>query len=310
MSSGGQISTWSRWDWVVLAGITAAAGLVRFVGIGEPDALVFDEAHYVQDACRYVLGAAEACIKWVRPVQEAHPPLGKWLIAAGIKGVGYTPLGWRIAPAVAGTLTVALLYLLARKLLRSTAVAALASFLLAIDPLHFVHSRLGMLGIFLPFFATAAFLCCVYDRDHILSPRASRRFLSLRHPWRLAAGAAAGAALATKWPGGFALAAIIILVFRWEMSARTEAGRAAPFYRTLREEGLSIITALLIVPVLVYAASYAWTHPPTLLTGRFWAEFARYHVYLWQYHARFGASHVAQSPPWMCCACAAIGVFP
>jgi dolichyl-phosphate-mannose--protein O-mannosyl transferase len=299
MRSGEPGSTWSRYDWVAVAGITAVAGLLRFIRIGEPDALVFDEAHYVQDACRYVLGAADACIKWVRPIEEAHPPLGKWLIAAGIKALGYTSLGWRIAPAVAGTLTVLLLYLVGRRLLRSTAAAALASSLLAIDPLHFVHSRLGTLDIFLPLFATAALLCGLYDRDHILRREASPSGSSVWHPWRFAAGAAAGAAAAVKWPGAFILPVIVFLVFGWELSTRAAAGRAAAVRRTLREEGLSMAVTLLIVPVLVYAASYAWTHPPALLSGDFWAGFVRYHVFLVNYHARFGGSHVAQSPPWM-----------
>ena len=31
-----------------------------------------------------------------------HPPLGKWLIALGIRIFGMNPVGWRIGAAVAG----------------------------------------------------------------------------------------------------------------------------------------------------------------------------------------------------------------
>jgi dolichyl-phosphate-mannose--protein O-mannosyl transferase len=284
------MSAWSRQDWIAIAGVTSAAGLVRFVRIAEPRKLVFDEAFYVQDACRFILGAADTCLNWVAPIAEVHPPLGKWLIGAGISAFGYTPLGWRVAAAAAGTLTVALFYLLARRLF-STAGAMLAAFLLAIDPLHFLHSRLGMLDIFIPFFATAALLCCVYDRDHILH-RSSRR------PWRIAAGIAAGAAIAVKWPGAFALAVVLFLTLRWELSARRANGVNA-LREVLREQGLSIAGSLLLLPALVYAASYTWAHPATFFTARFWSEFAQYHVYLSQYHGALGGAGTAQSLPWM-----------
>jgi dolichyl-phosphate-mannose--protein O-mannosyl transferase len=289
MGSDQRAQVWSRQDWVAIAGVTIAAGLVRFVRLAEPGVLVFNEEFYVQDACRYLLGAADVCLNWAPPIPESHPPLAKWLIAAGISAFGYTPLGWRVATAAAGTLTVALLYLLARKLSFSAAGATLAAFLLAIDPLHFLHSRLGMLDIFIPLFATAALLCCVYDRDHILRRRSN-------HPWRLAAGIAAGAAIAVKWPGAFALATVVFLTVRWELSARRTTGVAA-VREVFREQGLSIAGALLLLPALVYAASYTWTRPTTLFTARFWSELARYHAFLWQIHGSLGGLP-AQSPPW------------
>jgi dolichyl-phosphate-mannose--protein O-mannosyl transferase len=285
-------STWSRQDWIAIAAVTFAAAFVRFVRLGEPATLVFDEAFYVQDACRYVLGVADACVKYAGPIPEVHPPLAKWLIAAGIRAFGYTPVGWRVAAALAGTLTVLLLYLLARELFQSTASAALASFLLVIDPLHIVHSRIGMLDIFVPLFATGALVCCAYDRPHIGYPRSS-------HPWRLAAGAAAGAAVAVKWPGAFALATIVILTLWWEWSARSKAGRTAALAHTFREESLSMATAFLIVPVLVYAMTYALARPVAMFTRDFWSALGQYHVYLWQYHGQFAATFPGQSPPWM-----------
>jgi dolichyl-phosphate-mannose--protein O-mannosyl transferase len=291
MGSDQRAQAWSRQDWVAIAGVTIAAGLLRFARLAEPNVLVFNEDFYVQDACRYLLGAADVCLSWMPPVPESHPPLAKWLIAAGISAFGYTPLGWRVAAAAAGTFTVALVYLLARKLSFSTAGATLAAFLLAIDPLHFLHSRVGMLDIFIPFFATAALVCCLHDRDHILRRRSS-------HPWRLAAGVAAGAAIAVKWPGAFALATVVFLTIRWELSARRTSGVAA-VREVVRERGPSIVGALLLLPALVYAISYTWTRPVSLLTGRFWSEFAGYQAFLWQFHRSLGNALPALYPPWM-----------
>ena len=59
--------------------------------------------------------------------------------------------------AVAGILTVAALYLLARELFQSTWMAALATFLLAILYWHINFSRLGMEPILTPLMMSLAF---------------------------------------------------------------------------------------------------------------------------------------------------------
>src|SRR5688572_10940281 len=111
------------------------------------------------------------------PSWRAHPPLGKWLIGSGIALFGYEPAAWRIAAAAAGTLSVALVYLLAWRLFRPlaagravTAGAVAASGLLAIDFLHLVHSRVGMLDAFITLFVIGAVTFVVLDRDRPRDP--------------------------------------------------------------------------------------------------------------------------------------------
>lgn len=134
-------------DWFALAFVTAGAGLIRLYRLTQPSFQVFDERTYVKDACFYVhADGRPPCFD--QEVTTVHPPLGKWLIGWGIEATDFSAIGWRIAAAIAGTLTVALLYLLARRLLRSTPGALLASGLLAIDFLHFVQSRVGMPDVF------------------------------------------------------------------------------------------------------------------------------------------------------------------
>ncbi len=117
---------------------------VRVVQLGSPGTFVFDEIYYAQDACTYLSWGSSVCgiateVSWV------HPPVGKWLIAAGIWAFGNNPLGWRVMSALAGTLTVALVYLLARRLTGSWLAAAVASGVLALDPLSIISSRVAML---------------------------------------------------------------------------------------------------------------------------------------------------------------------
>ncbi len=97
--------------------VVLLAAFVRFDGLGTPNTFIADEGFYAPDGCLYVLSSHQ-CDRSAEASPE-HPPLGKWLIGLGIKATSFTPQGWRTAPAIAGTLTVALLFLLALRLFGS-----------------------------------------------------------------------------------------------------------------------------------------------------------------------------------------------
>ncbi|MGH2360565.1 MAG: phospholipid carrier-dependent glycosyltransferase [bacterium] len=261
-------STWAPRDWIAVAGITLTAGVLRFAWLTHPDRFVFDEYYYAREACWYLLHSVPLCGA-IHVV--VHPPLAKWLIALGIAAFGYNPLGWRAASALAGTVTVAIVYLLARRILRSTTGASFAAGLLAIDFLHFVHSRVAMLDVFVTLFSIATLLFCVYDRDRPTAISSGGSTSIFSHPWRIAAGGAAGAAIASKWPGAFALFAVLFLTAIWELSVRQSDGRGQAFLRTVREEGSSIVLWLVLLPVGLYVASHAGTLSGNLLASP-WAE--------------------------------------
>ncbi|HEY7874568.1 MAG TPA: phospholipid carrier-dependent glycosyltransferase, partial [Actinomycetota bacterium] len=259
-------STWLPIDTVAVTLITLIAGIIRFAHLSEPTELVFDETYYAKDACFYLGGSEDLC-QTDYEITYVHPPLAKWLIAIGVRLFGFDSFGWRIVAVVAGTITVLLLYLLARTLLHSTLGAVLASGLLSIDLLHFVQSRVSMLDIFVPMFGVAAFLFLAYDRERLLEkiehppdPDEPKRRGSalLDRPWRLAAGLAGGAATACKWSGGLILVAVIVLSFAWEVQARRRRddnwGRA--IVRTFAEETPSIILWLVVAPIVLYSATY------------------------------------------------------
>jgi len=90
------------------------------------------------------------------------------LFAAVCWAVGKTePLtfGWRIMPAVVGTLAILIIIRVTRRMLRSTVLGLAAGLLLALDGMEFVLSRTALLDIFILFFVLAAFGCLVMDRD-------------------------------------------------------------------------------------------------------------------------------------------------
>jgi dolichyl-phosphate-mannose--protein O-mannosyl transferase len=158
-------------------------------------------------------------------------------------------IGWRLPSAIAGVAGVVLVYLLALALWRSVAWAGLASLFVALDGLHVVMSRLAMLDIFLAMFVTAGFLFVV--RDLSPSRRAGPAWTSRFGGRELVlAGVMFGCAVATKWSGGFALAAAVAIT------------------AVNRRPRRAIVLSLVAVPAAVYLLAYFpfWlAHGPDVL---------------------------------------------
>ena len=96
------------------------------------------------------------------PEYVVHPPLGKWMIAAGMAIFGdNNPFGWRVSAAVVGTLSVALIAYSGWLLFRSMTVATIAALLAAVDGLMLVESRLALLDIFQMFWIWRLCVWCL-----------------------------------------------------------------------------------------------------------------------------------------------------
>jgi general L-amino acid transport system permease protein len=121
--------------------------LVRLTVVTKP---YFDEIHY--------LPAARAVLVLSQPLNPEHPPLGKEILALGIALFGDGPLGWRIMPALFGTLG---LFAAMRALwfasLSRFATIACGVLLATAFPL-FVQSRIAMLDIFMASFMLPLFV--------------------------------------------------------------------------------------------------------------------------------------------------------
>ncbi len=290
----------------------AVAAVVRLVALARPLGLVFDEIFYAVDGCFYVEGSSGVC-GVSELTARTHPPLGKWIIGAGIKLFGYDEFGWRITAAIAGILTAGIVLLLAWRLLRSVVPPAAARFgaaaaglLMAVDFLAIVQSRVAMLDVFVVLLDTAAILFIVLDRDR---DRASRPVtllerLTLGRPWRLLAGASLGAATAVKWSGAYAALAVVALVAAWEIAARLdERGWWSAVRAALRAELTRSIVLLGIVPLAVYLASYIGRMPGDVIglpwqTGTFWNNWWTHQRAMLDFHTNLSGHHPYESPPW------------
>jgi dolichyl-phosphate-mannose--protein O-mannosyl transferase len=137
--------------------IAAIGFLLRIINLGLPKGLIFDEVYYVdgaRDLLAYGVEVDGANAEFI-----VHPPVGKWLIAAGIQVFGDDEFGWRISTAIAGVISIILIGLIAQRLFRSRFLTLFATFLATVDGLALVHSRTSLLDNFLTTFILAATYC-------------------------------------------------------------------------------------------------------------------------------------------------------
>jgi len=262
-----------------------------------------------------------------------HPPVGKWMIGLGEWLFGTdNPFGWRFASAVVGTLSILMIGRIARRLFRSTLLGTTAALLLAIDGQHFVHSRTGLLDVFVMFWALSAFGCLLLDRDQArvrLADRLARSSSTLTdvtgpggfgpglglRPYRLAAGICLGLCAGTKWSGLFFAAAFGLASVMWDVAARRASGSRHWLVTGLFRDGVSGFLQIVPVMFVVYVTSWTGWFRSTDAYNRQWAadhpahglaallpDAARslidYHRQMWSFNTTLRTSHAYQSHPW------------
>ncbi len=269
------------------------------------------------------------------PEYVVHPPVGKWMIAAGMWLFGAdNPFGWRFSAALTGTLSIFLLALIAQKLFHSLTLGAVAGVLLAVDGHHLVMSRTSLLDIFLMFWILAAFGALLLDRDdgrRRLAVRLGRQaassptgrpsalqlttgpWLGIRW-WRLAAAVCLGLAVGTKWSALFFLAGFGLLTVFWDLSARRIAGVHAWISGGILKDGIPAFLSIVPVAAVVYGATWTGWFRSTNAYFRHWAEtnpsaewgwlpdavrsLAHYHLEAYKFHQSLTADHPYEASPW------------
>ena len=296
---------------ILAVGLLAA--ILRFHDLGYPERRYFDEYYYPKSACILLGYSNERCDInspderfWREDKLDTgawvHPPLGKWAIASGEKLFGTESFGWRVSSATAGTLIVVMVMVIAQLLFGSVLWTFVAGLLMTFENLSFVQSRVATLDVFVAFWVVLAFLLLLLDRRWIgrrddadaaaaaepdeppSHPRRPMVASPLWRPWRFAAGVAIGAGLATKWSALAALIGIVALSLGWEVVRRRRAGVERPVLDTLPPEGFGHVLAFLLVPGIVYVASYTgwFLHFGWSLAewGRLQGAIASYHEHL------------------------------
>lgn len=242
------------------------SAFLRFYQLSLPSEKVFDEVYFPVFANNYITQT---------DFYDSHPPLGKLFIAASITLFGNVPFGWRFFNAIAGLLLLAVIYGFTKDLTKNRGTAVLALFLVAIEPMALVESRIGLINIYLALFSLAGlwFFWRWWDKpkhsiaDYILA----LVFFA--------------AAASVKWVGLGAIGAAMafVILVGW-----------------MRRENRAKITfwhiALLSIIPLLYIASFTFdliqTRSPLI------EHFIWWHKSSFGYHANLHATHPYGSSWW------------
>ncbi|PSN14191.1 dolichyl-phosphate-mannose--protein O-mannosyl transferase [filamentous cyanobacterium CCP5] len=257
-----------------LWGLCGLALLLRWWRLGAINELVFDEVYYVQFAVDYLRG---------QPVFDAHPPLGKYLIAIAIAlgqpwadwlgwaqndgvGVLVSPISYRWLNGLVGATLPGLVGLLAYQLMpagsqkldqQRRGFALAAAGLMILEGFTLVESRLALINIY-----------------WVMLGVLGQLGLMRSGPWRLVGGMALGAAVSVKWNGaGFLLGLWLV----WGLGRWLPTLRQIPVARLKTWE---FLVYALLVPGLTYLLLWI----PHLLANP--GGLIAIHQQLWQVHER------------------------
>src|SRR5262249_22308515 len=132
-------------SWLATGVVALIAGLLRGFHFDVPTAIMFDETYYAKEANDLLQHGVEWARDTNTPAFVVHPPLGKWIIALGIKATQDNSYGWRIMCVVAGVASVVIVTRVARRMFRSNVLGCAAGLLVALDGFNFVLSRVAIL---------------------------------------------------------------------------------------------------------------------------------------------------------------------
>lgn len=207
---------------------------------------MFDEIYHARTGYEFVHA--------LTTYETTHPPLGKCLIALGIRLFGMTPFGYRFFVAVFGTLFVPLIYCFSKALFKNTYVSTCTALLFSFDCLHFTLSRIATIDIFVAFFIVLSYYFMYrYITEFNLAYTGKDQITGALMPYKVTgflalSGLAIGLAIATKLTGVYAGAglAVIFLFHTFTHYPPKKVGKLA---------AVSVLF-FIIVPLSIYVLSY------------------------------------------------------
>ena len=210
----------------------------------------FDEIYHARTA--YEHAHAMSTYEWT------HPPLGKVLMMFGVKIFGMTPFGWRFMGALMGVLMLPVIYLIAKQLGLSSKAAALATFLLSVDAMHFTQTRIATIDSYAVFFIMLMYLFMI---RYVKMSFNRQPLIKTLIPLALC-GVTMGCAWATKWIGFYASIGLVVMFFASFITRFVEYIKyrlpSKKYWRdALVTTGVCIVF-FIIIPALIYYLSYYW----------------------------------------------------
>lgn len=251
-----------RWIALAVAAAVVIAAVVRIYGIGSnPPGLLCDEASNGYDAyCLLETGRNRLGTQWplyFPTLETINEGLYRYLLVGSVAVFGLDEMAVRLPAAVAGTLTVLLLFW-AIRLTLDLRVAVLSAAVLAISPWHILISRIGFRVVLLPLLVLVAVSAAERGRT--------------RPGWFLVSGLAFGLSMHS-----YIAAALFVppVAAAWIWSCRAEL-RRSPVYAV----GGAVLAVVIAVPVvLMWASPVGLARPSLLVVSDPWQFVVNYASY-------------------------------
>lgn len=248
----------------------------------------FDEIYHARTAYEHLRG--------VYPYEVSHPPLGKEILALGIRLFGMTPLGWRCMGALFGVAMLPLMWDLLRRMFRDDRVALCGTALLVFDFMHLTQTRIATIDSFATLFILLMYLLLY------------RYFTEGRLRHLAACGIAFGVGAATKWTCLYAGAGLGVLwALHWVLQgvqAHRDGDGRRYVRRLLGNIGFCLVFFVLVPGMIYYASYYPYgaargLHGPGMYFTREYAAIVLENQrFMFTYHAGLVATHPYASRWW------------
>jgi dolichyl-phosphate-mannose-protein mannosyltransferase len=254
----------------------------------------FDEIYFVRTAEQYLH------LQW--PYEWTHPPLGKLVQAAGIEMFGFSPFGWRFMGVMFGTLMIAVMYLLGKRLFGTWIGGFAAAFLLTFDFMHFTMARMGTADTYVVFFSLLSQLFFFVYFSNVVKNGWKTSVLPL-----FLAVIFFFLSFSTKWLALYGALGMLALLaaLRLRDVAKLKGGLASK-YAAFFDNPFLLLMAFIALGVGIYFAIYI----PDMIIGRPFISFpltgpnANYNAVvnlqfaMFNYHATLTATHPFSSVWW------------
>jgi dolichyl-phosphate-mannose-protein mannosyltransferase len=267
--------------------------------------MYFDEIYFARTAYEH--------LHRMEPYDSVQPFFAKILLSLGIATFGMNPFGWRIVGTLFGIAMIPLIYYFGLQLFKKPFYAFIGAFLLTFDFMHFSHSRIATIEVYMVFFILCSYYCMLlfYQRSFYEYPL--KKLLIPLFLSGLFYGCASASKLNGIYSGGglaFIFLTTLLRNYRVHLKIKREyqdfnnqdstsnsSNSVMVFPHYTKRIILWCLLFFIVIPLTVYALSFI----PLLLVpnrGHSFHDLVQYQINMYNYHRNLKATHGYSSPWW------------
>lgn len=253
--------------------------------------MYFDELYHARTAYEF--------INHYEPYEWTHPPLGKSIIALGIRIFGMNPLGWRFMDALFSVLLIPVFYYFLFRITKYSSLwASIGTGLFVIDGMRIVMGRIATLDTFAVFFILCAFLLMYIFRENFRNKEKT-------YKWALPlafSGIFFGISIAVKWTGVYAGAGLFVVfmitIIQWLVDYRKNYLSKTKLLITDKNIIIKLSTifcicciCFIVIPFAIYLLSYIPYKASMDTTDNLFKVMWNNQIQMYEYHSKLTDGH-------------------